>query len=109
MKNSKLVVGHLMKDQLFVKSFTTSEHLSWIKCLESEELVAFFDELLKLVIYISEGKKDVETLKVFLDEWRETALLNSEPEIIEDIAESEKELNAGGGKEWSQIKKEIGL
>lgn len=98
-----------MKDQLFVKSFTTSKHLNWIKCLESDELVEFFDELLKLVIYISEGKKDVETLKVFLDEWRETALLNLEPEVIEDIAEAEKELNAGGGKEWSQIKKEIGL
>lgn len=98
-----------MKDQLYVKSFTTSKHLSWIKNLKSEELVEFFDELLKLVIFISEGKKDVETLTFFLDEWRETALLNLEPDIIEEIAEAEKELDAGGGKEWSQIKKEIGL
>lgn len=109
MKNTKLVVGHLMKDQLHVKSFTTSKHLNWIKSLKSDELVEFFDELLKLVIYVSEGKKDVETLTVFLDEWRETALLNLEPDIIEEIAEAEKELDAGGGKEWSQIKKEIGL
>jgi hypothetical protein len=36
-------------------------------------------------------------------------LLNSEPEVLEDIAEAEQELAAGGGKAWSQIKKEIGL
>lgn len=46
-------------------------------------------------------------MTVFLDEWRETALLNLEPDIIEEIAEAEKELDAGGGKEWAQIKKEI--
>lgn len=46
-----------MKDQLFVKSLPTSKHLNWIKSLKSDELVEFFDELLKLIIYVSEGKK----------------------------------------------------
>ena len=58
MKKSKLVVGHLMNDQLLVKSVTTSKHLDWLKWLEAEELVEFFGELLKLVTQISEGKKD---------------------------------------------------
>ncbi len=81
----------------------------WVKWLETEELVEFFAELLKLVTQISERKKDAETLSVFLDEWRETALINSEPDVLADIAEAQQELAAGGGKPWSQIKKEIGL
>ena len=109
MKKSKLVVGHLMNDQLLVKSVTTSKHLDWLKWLEAEELVEFFGELLKLVTQISEGKKDTATLSIFLADWRETALINSEPDVLADIAEAEQELDAGGGKPWSQIKKEIGL
>ena len=109
MKKPKLVVGHLMNDQLLVKSVTTSKHYDWHKWLEPEELVEFFEELLKLVTQISEGKKDAETLEVFLADWRETALINSEPDVLADIAEAERELNAGGGKPWPQIKKEIGL
>ena len=109
MKKPKLVVGHLMNDQLLVKSVTTSKHLDWLKWLETDELVEFFAELLKLVTHISEGKKDAETLSIFLDEWRETALINSEPEVLADIAEAQQELAAGGGKTWDQIKKEIGL
>ena len=77
--------------------------------LETEELVEFFAELFKLLTRISEGKKDAETLSIFLSEWRETALINSEPEVLADIVEAQKELAAGSGKEWTQIKKEIGL
>lgn len=109
MKNTKLVVGHLMKDQLFVKSVTTSKSFDWLMWLEAEELVEFFTELFKLLSHISDGKKDVETLSIFLSEWRETALINSEPDVLADIAEAQQELAAGGGKEWAQIKKEIGM
>lgn len=109
MKHPKLVAGHLMNDQLFVKSVKTSKHLDWLKQLDPEELVEFLAELFKLVTQISDGKKGAETLSVFLSEWHETALLNSEPEVLEDILEAEKELAAGGGKAWSQIKQEIGL
>ena len=108
MKNSK-PVGHLVNDQLLAKSVATSKHLGWLEWLEPEELVEFFAELLKLVTQISEGKADVEILSMFLDEWRETALINSEPEVLADIAEAQQELAAGGGKSWTQIKKEIGL
>ena len=98
-----------MNDQLFVKSVKTAKHLDWLKQLDPEELVEFFSELLKLVTQISDGKKDAEALSIFLSEWCETALLNSEQEILEDILEAERELAAGGGKSWSLIKKEIGL
>ncbi len=109
MKSTKLVVGHLINDELLVKSIPTSKHLDWLKWLEAEELVEFFAELLKLITRISEGKKDVGTLTMFLSGWRETALINSEPDVLADIAEAEQELDAGGGKPWSQIKEEIGL
>lgn len=109
MKKPKLVVGHLMDDQLLVKSVTTSKSFDWLKWLETEELVEFFAALLKMTTQISEGKKNVETLSVFLSEWRETALINSEPNVLADITEAQQELATGGGKEWTQIKKEIGL
>ena len=109
MKNPKLVVGHLMNDQLLVKSVATSKSFDWLKWLETEELVEFFAELFKLLTRISAGKKDAERLSIFLSEWRETALINSEPDVLADIVEAQQELATGGGKEWAQIKKEIGL
>ena len=107
MKKPKLVVGDLMKDELLVKSVATSKSLDWLKGLDAEELVEFLAELLKLVTHISEGRKNAETLSRFLSEWRETALVNSESEVLADIAEAEAELDTGGGKAWSQLKAEI--
>ncbi len=109
MKKPKLVVGHLTNDQILVQSVATSKSFDWLKWLETEELVEFFAELFKLLTRISEGKKDAETLSIFLSEWRETALINTEPDVLADMAESEKELDAGGGIPWEQVKKEIGL
>ena len=109
MKKTKLVVGHLMNDELSVKSVTPLRSFDWIKWLDSEELVEFFAELFKLLTQISGGKKDAETLSIFISEWRETALINSEPDVLADIAEAEQELDAGGGIPWAQVKKEIGL
>ena len=74
MKHPKLVVGYLMNDELFVKSVPLSKSHDWLKWLEVEELTEFFGELLKLVTQISEEKENSETLKVFLDLWREEAL-----------------------------------
>ena len=109
MKRHELVVGQMMSDQLLVKCVSTPKYIDWLKWLETEELVAFFEEFLNLATQISEGKKDATTLSTFLSEWRETALINTEPEVLADIVEAEQELDAGGGKPWSQIKKEIGL
>ena len=66
MKKPELVVGHLMSDQLFVKPLAASKHYDWHKWLEPEELVAFFEELLKLVTQISEGKKTLRHFQLFL-------------------------------------------
>ena len=74
MKHPKLVVGYLMNDELFVKSVPLSKSHDWLKSLGVEELTEFFGELLKLVTQISEEKENSETLKVFLDLWREEAL-----------------------------------
>lgn len=109
MKKPKLVVGHLTNDELLVKSVRTSKSFDWVKWLESEELVEFFTELFELLTHISDGKKDAETLSIFLSEWRETALINTEPDVLADMTEAEQELAAGGGRPWEQIKKEIGL
>ena len=98
-----------MNDQLLVKSVTTSKHLDWLKWLEAEELVEFFGELLKLVTQISEGKKRRCNTFDFSCRLARNSLINSEPDVLADIAEAEQELDAGGGKPWSQIKKEIGL
>ena len=109
MKKCKLVVGYLMTDQLHVKSVTTSKkYLDWLKWLETEELAEFFEELLKLITHISEGKTDIARLSTFLADWRETALIHTEPEVLADIIEAEKELEAGGGIPWSELKEEIG-
>ena len=107
MKKHEIVVGHHVNDRLIVKSIVPPNSLDWIESLGTEEFVEFFEELLKQLSQISEGTKDAATLTIFLSGWRETALINSEPDVLADIAEAERELDAGGGKSWPQIKKEI--
>ena len=109
MKKPELVIGHQINGRLIVKYISTTKNLEWLEWLDTKEVVEFFEELLKLLTYISEGRQEAETLSIFLADWRETALINSEPDVLADIAEAERELDAGGGKPWSQIKKEIGL
>lgn len=120
MQKSKLVVGHLMDDQLFVKSVTISKSLDWLKLLETEELVEFFEGLLELITQISSGRENSETLSDFLGYWSEialeaenyeedytenyksffesladsigAALINSGGNVLANIAEAEREL-----------------
>ena len=95
MKMPKLVVGYLMDDEMFVKSFTIPESHDWIKWLANEELAQFFGELLELMIQISKEKEDSKTLQTFLDfwheialSWREIALGEEDPEIFEEDSET---------------------
>ena len=95
MKMPKLVVGYLLDDEVFVKSFTIPESHDWIKWLANEELAQFFGELFALMIQISEEKEDSETLRTFLEywyeiaeEWREIALGEEDPEIFEEDSET---------------------
>lgn len=91
MKMPKLVVGYLLDDEVLVKSFTIPESHNWIKWLANEELAQFFGELLELMIQISEGKENSETLQAFLEywheiaaEWRELALGDTDPAMFEE-------------------------
>ena len=109
MGTPKVVIGRLIEDQLLVKSIAISKTVDWLKWLDADELVEFLSELLRLVTQISQGKKGAEALSLFLSEWRETAWLNREPEVLADMMTAEKELDAGGGKDWSLLKTEIGI
>ena len=74
MEKPELVVGYLMNGGAFIQSIKVPKLLDWIKHLEPEELIAFFQDLLELVVQIPRGKEDVETLEEFLAYWREIAL-----------------------------------
>ena len=63
-----------MNGGAFIQSIKVPELLDWIKHLEPEELIAFFQDLLELVIQIPRGKENIETLEEFLAYWRELAL-----------------------------------
>ena len=74
MEKPELVIGYLMNGGAFIQSIKVPKLLDWIKHLEPEELIAFFQDLLELVIQIPTGKEDVESLEEFLTYWRELAL-----------------------------------
>ena len=74
MNKPELVIGYLMNGGAFIQSIKVPKLLDWIKHLEPEELIAFFQDLLELVIQIPRGKQDVEALEEFLAYWRELAL-----------------------------------
>ena len=73
MQTPKLVVGYLMNSESYVKSVPIPKRLGWLPTVEVEELVEFFEELLKLVTEISAGQADSEMLSIFLAEWCELA------------------------------------
>lgn len=109
METPKVVVGRLFEDRLTFRPVTIAGTADWLKWLDPDELVEFTADLLKLVGQIAKEEKESTELSIFLSEWRETALINQEPDVLRDIAEAEEELDAGGGKDWSVLKKEIGL
>lgn len=74
MEKPELVIGYLMNGGAFIQSIKVPKLLDWIKYLEPPELIAFFQDLLELILQIPSGKEDVETLEEFLDYWRELAL-----------------------------------
>ena len=74
MKKPEFVIGYLMDGGAFIQAIKVPQLLDWIKHLEPEELIAFFQDLLELVLQISSGKEKVETLEEFLAYWREIAL-----------------------------------
>ena len=74
MKKPEFVIGYLMDGGAFIQSIKVPKLLDWFKHLEPEELITFFQDLLELVIQISRGKENVETLEEFLGYWRELAL-----------------------------------
>ena len=74
MKKPEFVIGYLMNGGAFIQSIKVPKLLDWFKHLEPEELIAFFQDLLELVVQISKGKEGVETLEEFLGYWRELAL-----------------------------------
>ena len=107
MKKPKLVVGYLMNDELFVKSVPLSKSHDWLKWLEVEELTEFFGELLKLVTQISEEKENSETLKVFLDLWREEALAKENDAPFWESLRDSLEATLGGENDapfWESLR-----
>ncbi|MBM3235805.1 hypothetical protein FJZ31_05855 [Candidatus Poribacteria bacterium] len=109
MGTPKVVIGRLLDDRLIFKPVAISKTAYWLKWLDSDELVEFTADLLKLVEQIAKGRKNSTELALFLSEWRETALLNQETDVLRDIMEAEEELNSGRGKDWTLLKKEVGL
>ena len=55
-----------MNGGAFIQSIKVPKLLDWIKHLEPPELIAFFQDLLKLILQITSGREDVETLEEFL-------------------------------------------
>lgn len=54
-------------------------------------------------------KKTLNYFQFFSPNGVKLQLINSEPGVLADIVESQQELAAGGGKEWTQIKVELNL
>ena len=96
MQKPELVIGYLMNGGAFIQSIKVPKLMDWIKHLEPEELIAFFQDLLELIIQISRGKEDVESLEEFLGYWSELALeadsalaeMHTDPEEAEIAAKA---------------------
>ena len=109
MEKPELVVGYLMNGGAFIQSIKVPKLLDWIKHLEPPELIAFFQDLLELILQIPSGKENVETLEEFLDYWREIAL-ETEAEFEETHIDSEDAEIAAKAVEilWKSLADSIG-
>lgn len=86
MESPKVVIGKLINNEITFKPMAISKETEWLKWLDPEELSEFTKQLLKLVNKITKGKKTVDDLELFISEWRETASIYQEKDILEDIA-----------------------
>ena len=106
-KNSKIVVGHLIEDEMLVKAVTTPEHLQWLKWLDPEELTAFFEELLNLATQIAQEKEPSETLTIFLDQSRANAAINAELYGSKNITDTVQEVADALGIDIDEVGQEV--
>jgi len=109
MEALKIVIGEFFDDRVTFKPVIISKLTEWLRLLDPDELAEFMTELTNIAEQVARGDKSVNDLDLFLSEWHETALVNQEDDVLDDIMEAESEINAGRGKEWTIIKKEIGL
>ena len=100
MESPKVIIGKLFNNRIIFEPLNIPRGTEWIKWLSSEDLIEFTKELLRLVDQITKGKKDTNDLEIFLSEWHETALVNQEDDVLNDIMEAEFEIDAGKGKDW---------
>jgi hypothetical protein len=107
--DGKLVLGSYEADNLLMETFDIPERMQWLTFLHVGELVQFVKELFETILAVNAGERTIQELSRFLDEWHETALLNHEQDVLQDLHEAEWELDSGGGKEWGVLKKELGL
>ncbi len=75
----------------------------WVQYLSDAECDEFFEEL-------SNAAKDNGTgVDEVVNAWRETAEILSDPEIMADIAESEKQIANGEGVSWDRMKERLNI
>jgi hypothetical protein len=107
--NGKLALGNYTADKLQVITFNVPERIAWIEFLELDELVEFVTELFEMTSSVKAGENTIQDLIQLLEEWRETALLNQESGILQDVQEAEQEISTGGGKDWDVVAKDLGV
>ena len=92
MKHPKVVVGYFIDDEMFVRAVTPPEYLEWIKWLDSDEIIEFFEGLLNLVAQISQKKERGEALTIFLGGWRAVATTREDLYISEEIDDLDEDV-----------------
>lgn len=61
------------------------------------------------VITVNGSPAAVLISAVEYESWKETNEIMSDPQLMKDIRQGEKELDAGKGMLWEDVKKELGL
>lgn len=108
MQKPEFIIGYLINGSTFTQSIKVPQLLDWFKLLEPEDLITFFQDLLELIIQISKGKENVDTLEEFLGYWHELAV-ETASEFSEDYTDPEEAEVAAQAANilWTSLAKSI--
>ncbi|MCP4546818.1 MAG: hypothetical protein GY835_10185 [bacterium] len=88
--------------------FSLPQDFAWLRQLSSEEIAEFLSELLDTVNRACVDQEWSLVAQV-LESWKATAEIEADPELKAEIEQGLRELEAGQGVSWEELREELNL
>ena len=88
--------------------FSLPQDVAWLRHLSADEIAEFLSELLDTVNRACVDQDWSLVVKV-LESWKATAEIEADPELKAKVEQGLRELDAGQGVSWEELREELNL